>query len=96
MTKIEELKPFRINFKKADQTIFMVQDQVLKIFFRNDFGWLAVPDEIYNRTWSYIKRKGITYISEEELLDLSKQFTNGSKLLINKAKGEKDVEHATN
>lgn len=79
---IEELKPFRINFKNGDQTIFMVQDQILKIFFRDDYGWLSVPDEMYNRTWSYIKRKGITYISEGELLYLSKQFTNGSDLLI--------------
>lgn len=81
MANIEELKPFRINFKNGDQTIFMVQDQILKMFFRNDFGWLSVPDEMYNRTWSYIKRKGITYIPEKELLDLSKQFTNGSELL---------------
>ena len=78
---VEELKPFRINFKNGDQTIFMVQDQILKIFFRNDYGWLSVPDEKYNRTWSYIKRKGITYIPEGELLYLSKQFTNGSDLL---------------
>ena len=56
----------------------------MKIFFRDDFGWLSVPDEMYNRTWSYIKRKGITYIPESELLDLSKQFTNGSDLLITK------------
>lgn len=80
---IEELKPFRIIFKNGDQTIFMVQDQILKMFFRNDYGWLSVPDEMYNRTWSYIKRKGITYISESELLELSKQFTNGSDLLLN-------------
>lgn len=81
---VEELKPFRINFKKKDQTIFMVQNQILKIFFRNDFGWLSVPDEMYNRTWSYIKRKGVTYLSDSELLKLSKQFTNGSDLLITK------------
>ena len=81
---VEELKPFRINFENGDQTIFMVQDQILKIFFRDDYGWLSVPDEMYNRTWSYIKRKGITYLSESELLELSKQFTNGSKLLITK------------
>lgn len=81
---VEELKPFRINFKNGDQTIFMVQDQILKIFFRDDYGWLSVPDEMYNRTWSYIKRKGITYISDSELLDLSKQITNGSDLLITK------------
>ena len=81
MVKIQENKPFRINFKNGDQTIFMVQNQTLKMFFRNDFGWLVVPDEMYNRTWSYIKRKGITYIPEKELLDLSKQFTNGSELL---------------
>ena len=81
---VEELKPFRINFKNGDQTIYMVQNQILKIFFRNDFGWLSVPDEMYNRTWSYIKRKGITYISDSELLDLSKQITNGSDLLITK------------
>jgi hypothetical protein len=81
MLEIQENKPFRINFKNKDQTIFMVQNQILKIFFRDDFGWLSVPDEMYNRTWSYIKRKGITYISEDELLDLSKQFTNGSDLL---------------
>lgn len=81
---IEELKPFRINFKNGDQTIYMVQNQILKIFFRNDFGWLSVPDEMYNCTWSYIKRKGITYIPESELLDLSKQFMNGSDLLVAK------------
>lgn len=81
MFEIEELKPFRINFKNGDQTIFMVQDQILKIFFRDDYGWLSVPDEMYNRTWSYIKRKGVTYLSDSELLDLSKQFTNGSDLL---------------
>lgn len=82
MVDVQENKPFRINFKNKDQTIFMVQDQILKIFFRNDYGWLSVPDEKYNRTRSYIKSKGITYIPEDELLDLSKQFTNGSDLLI--------------
>lgn len=81
MFEIEELKPFRINFKNGDQTIFMVQDQILKIFFRDDYGWLSVPDEMYNRTWSYIKRKCVTYLSDSELLELSKQFTNGSDLL---------------
>ena len=81
---VEELKPFRINFKNKDRTIFMVQNQILKIFFRDDFGWLSVPDEMYNRTWSYIKRKGVTYLSDSELLELSKQFTNGSDLLITK------------
>lgn len=84
MTKVEKLKPFRINFKNKDQTIYIVQNQILKIFFRDDFGWLSVPDEMYNRTWSYIKQKGITYLSEQELLDLSKQFKNGQKLLITK------------
>ena len=82
--RVEELKPFRINFKNGDQTIYMVQNQILKIFFRDDYGWLSVPDEMYNRTWSYIKRKGVTYISDSELLELSKQFTNGSDLLITK------------
>ena len=81
---VEELKPFRINFKNKDQTIYMVQNQILKIFFRDDYGWLSVPDEVYNRTWSYIKRKGVTYLSDSELLKLSKQFTNGSDLLITK------------
>ena len=85
---VEELKPFRINFKNGDQTIYMVKDRFLKIFFRNDFGWRIVPKEMYNRTWSYIKRKGITYISESELLELSKQFTNGSELLISKIEKE--------
>ena len=84
MTKVEELKPFRINFKNKDQTIYIVQDQILKIFFRDDFGWLSVPDEMYNRTWFYINQKGITYLSEQELLDLSKQFKNGQKLLVTK------------
>ena len=84
MVEVQENKPFRINFKNGDQTIFMVQNQILNIFFRDDFGWLSVPDEMYNRTWSYIKRKGITYISESELIELSKQFTNGSDLLITK------------
>ena len=83
MVEVQENKPFRINFKNKDQTIFMVQNQILKIFFRDDFGWLSVPDEMYNRTWSYIKRKGITYIPEDELLALSKEFTNGSDLLLN-------------
>lgn len=82
MTKVEELKPFRINFKNKDQTIYIVQNQILKIFFRDDFGWLSVPDEMYNRTWSYIKQKGIIYLSEQELLDLSKQFKNGQELLV--------------
>ena len=80
MIEIEELKPFRI----GDQTIYMVKDRFLKIFFRNDFGWRIVPEEMYNRTWSYIERKGITYISDSELLELSNQFTNGSDLLITK------------
>lgn len=84
MTKVEELKPFRINFKNKDQTIYIVQNQILKIFFRDDFGWLSVPDEMYNRTWSYIKQKGITYLSEQELSVLSKQFTNGQELLVTK------------
>ena len=82
MTKVEKLKPFRINFKNKDQTIYIVQNQILKIFFRDDFGWLSVPDEIYNRTWSYINQKGITYLSEQELLVLSKQFKNGQELLV--------------
>lgn len=84
MTKVEELKPFRINFKNKDQTVYIVQNQILKIFFRDDFGWLSVPDEMYNRTWSYIKQKGITYLSKKELLDLSKQFKNGQELLVTK------------
>ena len=84
MTKVEELKPFRINFKNKDQTIYIVQNQILKIFFRDDFGWLSVPDEMYNRTWTCIKQKGITYLSEQELLDLSKQFKNGQELLVTK------------
>jgi hypothetical protein len=88
MLEIQENKPFRINFKNGDQTIYMVKDRFLKIFFRNDFGWRIVPEEMYNRTWSYIKRKGITYISESELLELSKQFTNGSELLISKIEKE--------
>lgn len=62
----------------------MVQNQILKIFFRGDYGWLSVPDEMYNRTWSYIKRKGITYIPEDELLTLSKQYINGLDLLLTK------------
>lgn len=82
MVEIEELKPFRINFKNGDQTIYMVKDRFLKIFFRNDFGWRIVPEEMYNRTWSYIERKGIPYISDSELLELSNQFTNGLDLLI--------------
>lgn len=84
MTKLKELKSFRINFKNKDQTIYIVQNQILKIFFRDDFGWLSVPDEMYNRTWTYIKQKGITYLSEQELLDLSKQFKNGQELLVTK------------
>lgn len=30
---IEELKPFRINFKNGDQTIYMVKDRFLKKYF---------------------------------------------------------------
>lgn len=91
MIEIEELKPFRINFKNGDQTIYMVKNRFLKIFFRNDFGWRIVPEEMYNRTWSYIKRKGITYIPDDELLDLSKQFTNGSDLLNLNLEGVGDL-----
>ena len=84
MIDVEELKPFRINFKNKDQTIYIVQNQILKMFFRNDFGWLSVPDEMYNRTWYYINQKGITYLSKQELLVLSKQFKNGQELLVTK------------
>lgn len=80
MTIIEN-KPFRINFKNGDQTIYAVIGDILCIFFRNDYGWLGVPDEMYNRTWSYILRKGITYIDDDELQILSKSFTNGKELL---------------
>lgn len=82
-THIDERRPFYINYKsKRDLTIFAVRDGVLCIFFQNDYGWLNVPDEIYNRTWSQIEKKGVTYISDEELQKLSQEFVNGEELLI--------------
>lgn len=81
MSEIIDRKPFRINFKSEDQTIFAVIDGILCIFFRNDWGWLNVPDEVYNKYWSYIKNKGITYIPDEELQRLSQKFTNGVELI---------------
>lgn len=74
MTEITEFKPFRINFKKEDKTIFSVRKGILCIFFRGDYGWLNVPDDMYNRTWSYINSKGVTYIPESELDELSKKY----------------------
>lgn len=82
MIEIINRKPFRINFKNKDQTIYAVRDGILCVFFRNDWGWLNVPDEMYNKHWYYIKNKGITYISDEELQILSQEFTNGEELLL--------------
>ncbi|HEP5886917.1 TPA: hypothetical protein VC336_000757 [Streptococcus pyogenes] len=82
MIEIIDRKPFRINFKSKDKTIFAVIDGILCIFFRNDWGWLNVPDEVYNKYWSYIKNKGITYIPDDELQRLSQEFTNGKELLL--------------
>ncbi|MBF0699444.1 hypothetical protein [Streptococcus danieliae] len=82
MRYLDERRPFRINYKsKKDLTIFSVRDGVLCVFFRNDWGWLNIPDEMYNRTWSDIKKKGVTYISDEELQKLSQEFANGNELL---------------
>lgn len=49
MSEIIDRKPFRINFKNKDQTIFAVIDGILCIFFQNDWGWLNVPDEELHR-----------------------------------------------
>ncbi|WP_247954117.1 hypothetical protein [Streptococcus intermedius] len=81
MSEIIDRKPFRINFKNKDQTIFAVIDGILCIFFRNDWGWLNVPGEVYGKYWSYIKTKGVTYIPDEELQRLSQKFTNGIELI---------------
>ncbi|HEP3392647.1 hypothetical protein CYK11_07735 [Streptococcus anginosus] len=82
MIEIIDKKPFRINFKNKDKTIYAVIDGILCIFFRNDWGWLNVPDEMYNRCWSFVRNKGITYIPDEELERLSREFTNGEDLLL--------------
>lgn len=79
---IDEYRPFRINYKsKKDLTIFSVREGVLCIFFRNDYCWLNVPDQMYNQIWSQIHKKGVTYISDEELQRLSQEFTNGEALM---------------
>lgn len=81
-TILDENRPFRLNYKsKEDRTIYAVREGILCIFFKDDWGWLNVPDEMYDRTWSYIERKGITYIPEKELKKLSKDFKNGDQLL---------------
>ena len=82
MIEIIDKKPFRINFKNKDKTIYAVIDGILCIFFRNDWGWLNVPDEMYSRCWSFVRNKGITYIPDEELERLSREFTNGEDLLL--------------
>lgn len=79
---IDEYRPFHINYKsKKDLTIFSVREGVLCIFFRDGWGWLNVPDEMYNKIWSQIHKKGVTYISDEELQMLSQEFTNGEALM---------------
>lgn len=79
---IDEYRPFRINYKsRKDLTIFAVREGILCIFFRNDFGWLNVPDQTYNQIWSQIDKKGVTYISDKELQKLAQEFTNGKELL---------------
>lgn len=81
-----EYKPFRINPRnpktgKKDLTIFAVRDDVLCIFFRNDWGWLNVPDHSYNRRWREIQKNGITYIPKRDLIEIAATLSNGDALL---------------
>ncbi|MBF0818733.1 hypothetical protein [Streptococcus acidominimus] len=82
MQQLDEYRPFRIPSWK-NIVIFEVRKGVLYSRFKNDHGWLKVPKYIptYNRIWSDIKKKGVTYISEEELQKLSQEFKNGKELL---------------
>lgn len=81
MIKIEKYRPFRINYKsKKDRTIFEYRNKSVCIFFRNDWGWLNVPDGVYNRVWRDIQSKGITYYSKRELEELANDMENGNEL----------------
>lgn len=81
MIKIEKYRPFRINYKsRKDRTIFEYRNKSVCIFFRNDWGWLNVPDGVYNRVWRDIQSKGITYYSKRELEELANDIENGNEL----------------
>ena len=81
MIKIEKYRPFKINYRtKKDNTIFAYRNKSICIFFKNDWGWLNVPDEIYNRVWNDIQSKGITYYSKKELEEIAKDLENGDEL----------------
>lgn len=81
MIKIEKYRPFKINYKtKKDNTIFAYRNKSVCIFFKNDWGWLNVPDSMYNRVWRDIQAKGITYYSRKELENIAKDLENGDEL----------------
>lgn len=81
MIKIEKYRPFRINYKtKKDESILAYRGKSVCIFFRNDWGWLNVPDAIYNRIWRDIQTKGITYYSRKELENIARGLENGDEL----------------
>ncbi|MBF0778159.1 hypothetical protein [Streptococcus cuniculi] len=81
-THMDEYRPFRIQSWK-NIVIFEVRKGVLYSRFKNDHGWLKVPKYIptYNHILSAIEKKGVTYISDEDLQKLSQEFTNGKELL---------------
>ncbi|ABD48937.1 unknown [Streptococcus phage M102AD] len=87
MFKIEKYRPFRINYKsKKDETIFEYRNKSVCIFFRNDWGWLNVPDCIYNRVWREIQTKGIIYYSRRELEKMASETDNGDELFYDLSK----------
>lgn len=87
MIKIEKYRPFKINYKsKRDETIFSYRNKSVCIFFKNDFGWLNVPDEIYNRVWRDVQTKGIIYYSKKELEKIAEGLENGDELFYDLSK----------
>lgn len=81
MMRIEQYRPFKINHEvKENKTIFEYRNKSVCIFFRNDWGWLNVPDSVYNRVWRDIQSKGITYYSKRELEELADGMENGDEL----------------
>lgn len=87
MIKIEERRPFRINYKsKKDQTIFEYRNKSVRIFFRGYRGWSNVSSSIYDRVWRDIQSKGITYYSRRELEELAGDMKNGDELLYGLSK----------
>lgn len=82
MIKIEKYRPFRINYKsKKDKSILSYRGKSVCVFFQDDWGWLNVPDAIYNRILREIQTKGITYYSRKELENIARSLENGDELL---------------